>query len=872
MPIRGQRGLTVNDSTQTSVAAALPYTKLGFKATLVALTVAGLLSATLARPAAAHSSTYKLNIPPEKLSDALQAFALASEHKLLYSSRLVEGLHSGGLDGEYTAEEAVARLLSGTGLAYRVTADSMVVIGPTAESLVENSESSRSAQTGKSRSQLSEGGKSFLDRFHLAQLDAGRISTVAPRGVSGRFGAEDRASGTSAEDKSTSSGRLEEIVVTSQKREENVQSVPISISAFTGSMLEQRGIENATDLQQVVPALTVTLLDRDQPNLSMRGVGLQNTTLGGDPGVTLYMDGHYLQAGGFLLQDYLDIERIEVQRGPQGTLYGRNSIGGNINIISKRPTEQLSGALSLDVGNYNKRTVQGAISGPLTERVRGRFAISDESRDGYVRNTAGPDLQSSDYTSMRGLVDVDLADDLLLSLGGYHYIDHGLLYGSVTAANPWRVSQNGPWGRTSTADGGSADLTWTLDTVELRSLSSFNKSRYELASDLDGTAAGTGAVIQQGHTKTFSQELQVVSNAESAVRWVAGLYYYDEESDFTFNVDSRPATFILQGPSQLDSKSMAAFGQADWSLTDELVLTAGVRYSHDKKDLASPLVLFIRNGVTLLPGGPGGDQSASFDAFTYRAALDYQLTPDAMLYASYSRGYKTGGFNPGDAVHPIYEPEYVNSFELGMKSDWFADRLQLNANAYYYDYKDKQDGITLINVALAYIGNAASLKAKGFELELLTEPVAGLQFNASASYIDAKYGTFVVLDTFRPVLGEIDIKGKTPPTTPDWKFGAGAQYKFTAGALGELTARVDYSYSGAYNFTYFERPQDHNPAYHIINARLGWRYGQHWAADLYGQNLEDENVIYTLFPTADGRDIPRYLPPRTYGLKVSYTF
>ena len=253
--------------------------------------------------------------------------------------------------------------------------------------------------------------------------------------------------------------QLDTVIVTGEKRPENVQTVPVAISAFATEQLDARGIVSVQDLQATVPGLTISEnIQAGTAKITMRGIGSENFSAGGDPGVPLHVNGHYSQFTSYVLRDMIDVERVEVQRGPQGTLYGRNAIGGNINIITKRPTENLEVLLSADIGNYDKRLLQGVLSGPLSEAVRGRLVVSDERRDGYVENlSGGEDLDSSHYTSVRGALEIDLSDNLEAYLNGYWFEDKG--------AHAVRVTSDYP---SSAAYFGGLITGWSMGLVLIR--------------------------------------------------------------------------------------------------------------------------------------------------------------------------------------------------------------------------------------------------------------------------------------------------------------------------------------------------------------------------------------------------------------------
>jgi len=705
-------------------------------------------------------------------------------------------------------------------------------------------------------------------------------------------------------------GVLDEIVVTAQKREQNLQDVGLAISALTGETLEAKGIDNVLDLQFSVPGLSLGPTIFGSAKASIRGVGSVNIFPGGDPGVPVHVDGHYVQSTAYLLRDFLDVERVEVLRGPQGTLYGRNAIGGNINVITKRPTEELEGLVSIDAGNYNRRLLQGVVSGPLTDNLRGRLAISDEKRDGFVENvsTLGvEDLENSDYTSVRASFDYDLAENIQISVSGYHYKDTAntvvnrvlseFPVGSlgpfinyydvngaglnVTVRDPFKISSNAPINQFDEVKGGSIDFDWSLDSLVFRSLSSYTNDHKLSSLESDGS----DVVEQEEHDdvlyETFTQEFQLLSNPESETQWIVGLFYYDERSvkDTRIVFDSLfdPAgdlTLFLSNQN-IDAQSLGAFGQVDYPLTDKLNLIVGLRYNEDEK------TKFERGFNNAFPGGmtPEGDfvvrvdENNNWSQVSGKLGLDYHMSEDVMVYMSYSTGYKSGGFN-SDSQIQSYDPEEVKAYEVGAKSQWADNRLQANVSAFYYDYTDKQElrrdefGLILIN--------AAEATSQGIEIELVANPMPDLSIDTTISYLKAEYDDFTSIDVANSELGLQDLSGNTLPSSPEIKFNLGIEYQWHVGSRGQLSSRIDYSWTDDQYSSFFNRERDELPSHSFTNARFNWLAADgSWEGSLYVKNLENNEVISSRFDGVRFLRFPelgQYYPPRTYGLSLTKHF
>ena len=710
----------------------------------------------------------------------------------------------------------------------------------------------------------------------------------------------------------TNDDALDEVIVTAQRRAESLQEVPIAISALSAEALEIRGIENPSDLQLSVPNLN---LGQEAGNgwtnvvATIRGVGTVNALL--DPGVPMHLDGHYMQTTAMLARDFFDVERVEVLRGPQGTLYGRNAIGGSINIISKRPTDEFEGLVSIDAGNFDKRLIQGVVSGPLSDRLRGRLSIADETRDGYVRNVSpigAKDYQNSNYTTIRGSLDFDLATDAVLQLSAYYYdskmnsisfrrfnpypelgvsasADWYAINGAgtnPTVEDRYKVKLNDPGDTHDEAIGVSVDLKWMFDNLEFRSLSSYNDSQTTRWADLDASDVISTTTFTDLPMETFTQEFQFLFNNDGPLTGQAGVFYYYQDSPlFTeFANDNAVANLyglttpraIFQETYEWEVQSIGIYGQLEYELTDALTLAVGGRYTSDSKDQTSVSggnfdgTLDLETVVL----------DETWDQFTYRAGLNFQLADNAMLYGNYATGYKAGGI----FILTAYEPEFVNAVEFGLKSDWFARRLRVNAALFHSDYEDKQERIRLeIDGVLTpggMIQNIPNTTIMGLELE--AQAVLGNNFSldSSLTWQDSEYDGIVIEDPLGPG-GRQDISGNQLPNSAEWRFYVGLQHDRELSAGGELQLRADFSYIGEMHGSIYNYEQDKIPAYQWVNVRARWESDDaDWLAELYVKNALDEDAMtghaYVPFDEFGFPDLGEFLPPRTYGVKLTRRF
>jgi len=731
------------------------------------------------------------------------------------------------------------------------------------------------------------------------------------------------AAGAEAPD---SDGAIAEIIVTAQKRAQNLQEVPVAISAFSTEMLEARGISNPQDLQEVVPNLSIG----EQTNLgggakvTLRGVGSENYGPGGDPGVPLHINGHYTQSTAYVFRDMVDVERVEVQRGPQGTLYGRNAIGGNVNLITRRPTKHFEGSAAVEVGNYGRRMVQGVLSGPISDRIRARVVAARAVRDGFVKEIGvGNDRDSVDYLSLRGSLEVDLTDNFQAYVNGYYFKDKGNNYtrridrdpNNIANQSPFLVASNTPNEGEDNSKGASIDFTWNLGNVELRSLSAYDRTNTSGSYDLDGNPVRVAQFGVGIGMKVLTQEFQILSKGDGPLKWVAGAFYYKEDSNETrtnvidrFDTDSNgktgltgdqaQPTVIQYSKTRNHADSWAVYGQLDYNVTDKLQLEAGLRYTRDGKSYFSGADTVLSDGSTRsVPTGGGrftvfpllnqvffdNTKGTNWNKVTWKVGLNYRFNRDAMLYASYSRGYKAGGYaaKQGD----YYNPEVVDAFELGLKGQWAENRIQTNLALFYYDYKDKQElqffgpSAQFPNGGLQLI-NATSAKSYGGELEIRANVTKAFHIDAATSYLHARYNKFIARDVQLGTAFQ-DLAGHKLPLAPTLKFNVGAQYDLDLGQkLGTFSLRGDFSWTAeqfgnALNRTGGVLPAtgDLIPEYGVVNANLGWKsYDNSVRISVFGRNLTNKYAVSNSFVNGLNEVVQSNLKPRTYGIKVGYNF
>ncbi len=703
--------------------------------------------------------------------------------------------------------------------------------------------------------------------------------------------AQDTQEGAEAEE----GGGLNVIVVTAQKREEGLQDTPIAITAVSGEALQAQGAENISNLQAVTPNL---VFDTTAPVsgvssgaiVFIRGVGQTDFQLTTDPGVGTYVDGVYISrsVGGVL--DVLDLERVEVLRGPQGTLFGRNTIGGAISLVSKRPADSFAARAEATVLSRDGFNGLLSLDVPFADSVRSKFVASYKAQDGFVDGLLdGRQLGDSDRLSFRGTLEADIGSKLLATFtADYTSIDEqnaaSKLVGISVAAPgaPTRTDfrfdrssggvvtetfdippgaptltflQNvGPTGvfganfitpdlDTTFATGPNgtnldiwgASLTLALDVGfgELKSITSYRETSGSFARDADGSPlAVTHTENFDYNQDQFSQELQLTGSVfDDALQFAIGGYFFDENGTDNLVV-TLPLLFgTVNNFASVENKSYAAYAQGTYNLTPDLSFTGGVRYTRDEKAYIVPVDGgAILNGSaevfgpvgTFTPFFPAGTSEVEFDNVSFKAVLDYKFIDGTLIYASYSEGFKSGGFNTRYLVPvaaPVsFDPEELVTYETGIKWEGLDRRLRLNGAVFFSDYSDIQ--LVLFQNGAPLTVNAASADIFGVELEATALPIDSLEIGLGLGYTDAEYSSVAPLDPL--VSPELQVlETNALPNTPEWSLSAYAAHAAEVTESAELRTRVDWSYTSriendAQNSRFLTQP-----GVHLINASMG---------------------------------------------------
>jgi iron complex outermembrane receptor protein len=713
-----------------------------------------------------------------------------------------------------------------------------------------------------------------------------------------------------AQDNPASEPTFEEITVTARKRTEALQDVPMSISAVTGADLAKSGYEGLHNISRVTPNVYFEAADRTRPLIFVRGIGTRGYDAGSDPSVGVFVDGVYQGRFGGLDMDLLDVKRIEVLKGPQGTLYGRNTIGGALSVLTSDPSDVFEGQFtaSTGFGETDGDWLAGAnasVSGPLGAegRILYRLSGSLKRREGYQEILNQSERGGSeDSQAVRGTLLFNFSEDATLRItADYSHLDGPPLilvsnylaplqrgpgplapgYALPPQADPYRLlSDQDDIHIKKDSYGFAATLDWDLGGVDLTSISSWRGLEIDELNDLDGTALPFQVNRVKEKSEQVSQELRLSGEGDT-FNWLFGVYAGRETVDRVDAIGFLPASLLqfLVGPApmtwdfgvDLESVSYAAFGQFQWDFSENWSLTVGARYSRDEKDVVFDTTT-THPGFIITPFT--SNQSRSWESFDPSVSLRYEISDDEIVYASWASGYKSGAFqfiatSPAVASQ-IADPESVNSFEIGYKGTLLDKRLRLNVAAFHMDYKDLQQ-LRLVpgpvaGTSFIVIDNAASSKIDGIEIE--TKTLLGEYWNVDFSYawLDAQYDNY----PFRP--GQ-DFSGNRMPRSPEHTVNAGLGYTRDFDT-GSLDARISYSWRSK---IYFEAdnnavdPDSSEDPLGLLDASLSWAQDD-WQFTLWGTNLTDERYRRQVLNSTGSAQRGVWAEPRTIGLKVTYAF
>lgn len=690
-----------------------------------------------------------------------------------------------------------------------------------------------------------------------------------------------------------------DIIVTAQRRSENLMNVPVAISAFSGETLATSGITNVQAIQVATPALVI---NNTGPNVQpfIRGVGSRLLQNGFDPSVATYIDGRYISRQTAISMDLFDVQRVEVLKGPQGVLFGRNASAGAIRVITNEVSNDAEGMFKIGYGNYNQLTAQAMGNMPLSDNFGIRIAGLTEQRDGFAANIDPRGRREWDDKSLsavrgkarfdNGTVDAKLtlsywrqndeAGNDTVALGPLQY-HTGIVRGGTTGIGVKQVSTQVTKPITKREFAGEFDLGIDLGGARLSSITSYANLKNVLSFDGDGTSAVLVDAFIQERAKTFAQEVQISSDNGGPIEWIAGAYFFKDKVGYDIFIDNGTRLFS-QGHQFVETTSYAGFGQLGWNLTDSLKLVVGGRYTTDKKSVSLTPSDYL--GIPTV--SPSNSDKASWSKFTPTATIEYSFA-DTLLYAKFARGFKSGGYNyPYGGLGPV-NPEVLDMYELGMKSSLFDRKVRLTLSGYYYDYKDLQvSRAATEGSAVIVTQNAANARLYGIDADLSWSVTDDLTLSGGFAWQHSEYSNYdlATVKVFRALQpggsgpGMIDIaydaQGEQLLRAPKFSAYASLNYAIPVGS-GTMPVNIAYSYKGAYNFDFVADPSTdvlRQKAYHLVNGRIGYEPGNGgWSVGLWVNNLFKERYFDDV--VASGTGIRgSYGAPRTYGADVTFRF
>lgn len=703
---------------------------------------------------------------------------------------------------------------------------------------------------------------------------------------------------------------VEDIIVTAQKRAENIQDVPATIAAFSQEALQSRQIRGLGDLITRVPSLQVGYTFGSN-TLTLRGISTNLTSGFEDPSVAVHVNGVYQARARSLNLVMMDLERIEVLSGPQGTLYGRNATGGVINYILRGATDKMEAQVTGRVGNYDSYAIQGYISGPISDTVGFRISGMLDNRDkGFVKNllpgAAKKRYNENKFTGIRGVLDFKPSDTVQFSLEGSYGNTRGSFNPGVLAPSlnpgrqallgqqtfrPQKVYSDYPSINNTKEYSATATLTWDVsDDVQFKSISAYKKYDNAMPHDADASGFTAQNVLQYIQSDTYTQEFNLnVDSFDGRLKSIFGIYYFNDKAASNTTVISAlfsptlTPTNTYFATNKLKAKSVAFFTDQTFSVTDSLRLIGGIRYNIDKKDTRN----FIRGSCPSTTNPLlDGDTDQKFTAWTPKAGIQYDVTDGVMAYSTYQKGFKAGGVAAGTCGN-AYDPETIEGVEVGVKTTFADNRVRLNVAGYWYNYGNLQVQKTLGTVGGFAVVNAADSRIKGVEANLDAVVTPQFKIDAAAMVQSAKYKDFINCNQTvsltactaadpRPASDPArnqQVAGNWLNRAPPYSFSLGAQYSADLGS-GELTLRGESYWSGKIRFNEFNAPVLNQRPYNIQNAYVTFTpESEAFTLRAFMKNIGNVNYRASAFYAGlTAQYTVVWNPPRTYGLEASYNF
>lgn len=823
----------------------------------LAITLAGVPAALVVQHVSAVEQVSQYSIVAGPLNNVLLAISRQSGQLIAFDQRLTQGLNSPAIEGRLSVEQALNQALKGSGL-------------------------------------------------HLARDTANALSVHADDQPAASA-AEPRAAQVSS---APQTPRLESVLVTAERREDSAQKVPVPISVLSGRSIDDSNAgHSATQVTRFIPNTSSATIDNQRPRWWIRGIGTGDQRANTVSPVGIYLDDVYLNNVDATSFPLFDLERVEVLKGPQGTLWGKNTTAGAINFISRKPNfNNNEGYLKLDAGSQNNRTLEGAGGTVLVDdKVAARVSLRHNQRDGLADvNTVGGRSGDTQDDALRLQVAVNFSDTLDGNFNVHYrkFDSHGngldgstagVLARGANGTNAYgfapRLSRTNVDYNVKGRDelehyGASGTLNWQLGDLTLTSISAFENVTRTIRGDSDYTPQDLARGYRDLHSRQWSQEIRLASPREQTLSWVTGLHYFNEQLDYNESRAAVDGTYVTpyfnSTETEQGNNSVAVFGSTTWQVSEPLSVTTGVRWTRETKDIdldriaATGSAVFSdshwwsRNSVSSpLAVTAVQDERKTWNDFTWDVTPEYQLSDNARVYFRYAKGFRSGGFNTGATTQGTVStvaPEYLSAYELGLKSEWFDNRLNLNASVFYYDYKDIQLNAVVgtSTGSLSTLTNGASGKVRGAELEIEALPMEGLHLQAGIGLLHTEFTDYRS--------GSDDYSGNRFVRAPSVSATFGIEYRYPLQVGGYLIPQTDWSYrSRQYYFANNQTdPVLGEGAYALGNASLSWAsQDEKLRVSLYSQNITDRKYVNHSLPTTYGGNAIFFGEPRTFGLSVT---
>ena len=812
----------------------------------------------------AGEQTFLFNVPRSSADVAINTIAEQADAQVLFPFDKVKSIEANGLHGEYTLVEALRLALEGTGLSADFTDSGAIMVTFTPD-----------------QSKLNEEG--------TAPMKKERKSTLLSKAALFLFGTL-TSEGAISQDTVTDPEALvlEEVIVTAQLREQNLQDVPVSVTAFSGEDLDDFRLFSLQDIARFTPGFTGSSFNNSNPIFAVRGANNTFSQAGASKPVGVFIDEVFIPRNSAANFDLFDLEQVAVLRGPQGTLFGRNVTGGALQITTSKPSlEKPELKLKLGGGNLDYIEAAGLGSVPLSDNAAGKVSFSYKNREGYITDRFnGHDYNDIETLSIRGQLLFEVSDELEVIASVDYTKDDTNSRGYTLVSNSAGTDFSDNDGDIETAEldlpqdfdreiwGVSLRAYWDLAPGTVSSITAYRESDATEFYSLGAGAVALPTVSTQfikneiDEPKMFSQELRFVSAKGDIFDYILGFYYYTEDTDRV--VDdlllgiSGFVTFVDRSfDVNVDTESYAFYADATIHLFDTVDISFGGRYTNEDKEVTVNFTDKRRatNNFLVAP-------QADFDEFTTRVAIKWGATENINLFASRTEGFTAGGFNTetnsATAINLGFNPETITAYEVGAKTRWLDDSLTFNITGFIQDFEDKQEGFFNVAERFFSIFNASEASMDGVEIEAVWYPTDGLALYFSYSWLETEYERFVIP-------GGADFTGNRLQTAPENTVSAGFNFRHPIKDMGNLLLNASYAWQDDYFTGASNSPNFLIDSYGLVNASVGFETSDgRWRIKLWGNNLSDKE--YVLIRGTSGAIGEYYGAPITYGATLTFNY